>query len=107
MWRTMGSPNPLHSIELGPGRGLFAADVLAWTSRKLPEFDRALKYELVETSASLRQRLQQQFAADSRVTIRESIDAAFNVAGENVIVFGNEFFDALPTEILDHRGEIR
>src|SRR4051812_11766983 len=72
MWRTMGSPNPLHIIELGPGRGLFAADVLAWTSRKLPDFDRALKYALVETSASLRQRLQQQFAADSRVTIRES-----------------------------------
>jgi SAM-dependent MidA family methyltransferase len=107
MWQTMDSPNPVQIIELGPGRGLFAADVLAWTARKLPDFDQALKYELVEISASLRQRLQQQFAGDSRVTIHESIDAAFDAAGENVIVFGNEFFDALPTEILDHRGEIR
>ena len=28
-------------------------------------------------------------------------------AGENVIVFGNEFFDALPVEVIDHRGAVR
>jgi SAM-dependent MidA family methyltransferase len=107
MWQAMGAPDALSIIELGPGRGLFAADVLAWVKRKFPGFDRALKYALVETSTSLRSRLQPQFATDPRVTIHDSLDAAFQAARKNVIVFGNEFFDALPTEVLDYRGELR
>jgi len=107
MWRAMESPEELTVIELGPGRGLFASDVLAWSTRKLPEFGNALKYRLVETSAWLRQRLTERFADDPRVTIHDSIDSAFESAGKNVIVFGNEFFDALPTEVLDYRGELR
>ncbi len=114
MWRTMDSPESITIIELGPGRGLFAADVLSWVRRKFPEFDRSLKYSLVETSPSLRARLHQRFEVDSRATnhdprisIHASLDSAFEEAGENVIVFGNEFFDALPTEVLDYRGELR
>src|SRR6476620_3229500 len=37
MWRTMDSPESLTIFELGPGRGLFAADVLNWVRRKFPE----------------------------------------------------------------------
>jgi SAM-dependent MidA family methyltransferase len=114
MWQTMGSPDSLSIIELGPGRGLFAADVLAWVDRKFPEFASALTYLLVEMSASLRERLHQRFelvpestSDGSRISIHESLDSAFQASSENVIVFGNEFFDALPTEVLDHRGELR
>ena len=107
MWRVMGSPDSLTIIELGPGRGLFAADVLAWTKRKFPEFDRALRYSMVEASDSLRARLQQRFENDSRAVIRHSLESAFEGTKDDVIVFGNEFFDALPTEVLDHRGELR
>jgi SAM-dependent MidA family methyltransferase len=51
--------------------------------------------------------LSERFTDDPRVTIHESLESAFEAAGENVIVFGNEFFDALPTEVLDYRGELR
>ncbi len=44
--------------ELGAGRGLFAQDVLDWSIRKFPEFFRALHYSLVESSPSLRQKIQ-------------------------------------------------
>src|SRR5437899_10202313 len=116
MWQTMGSPESLTIIELGPGRGLFAVDVLAWVKRKFPEFYRALTYSLVETSASLRERLHQRFEPEleprtanhgSRVTIHDSLESSFQASSESVIVFGNEFFDALPTEVLDYRCELR
>jgi SAM-dependent MidA family methyltransferase len=110
MWQVMGSPEKLSIIELGPGRGLFAADVLDWSSRKFPELAGGLKYLLVETSSSLRERLAARFQTEvaiGRVAIFSDVRQAFDATEENVIVFGNEFFDALPSEILDYRGELR
>ena len=107
MWRLLGSPAQIDIVELGPGRGLFAQDVLDWIGKKFPEFAPALHYRLVETSAMLRDRLQQRFAGKSNVSLHDSIESTCEGAGQNVIVFGNEFFDALPAEVLDHRGELR
>src|SRR5579863_9654095 len=59
MWRVLGSPEKIAVVELGPGRGLFAQDVLDWSEKKFPEFFRALRYVLVETSPPLRQRIEQ------------------------------------------------
>ena len=50
MWRALGSPETITLKELGPGRGLFAQDVLDWSKKKFPEFFRALRYVLVERS---------------------------------------------------------
>ena len=58
MWRVVGSPEQIEILELGPGRGLFAQDVLDWSEKKFPEFFRALQYSLAESSPALRQRLQ-------------------------------------------------
>ena len=48
MWRALDAPAHLRVIELGPGRGLFARDVLDWSRKKFPEFFAALHYALVE-----------------------------------------------------------
>lgn len=107
MWRSLGSPQTIDVLELGPGRGLFAQDVLAWARKTFPAFHHAIRYTLVESSPALRQRLEELF--------RESIDAgkvgvqAELGAGprlENVIVFANEFFDALPVEVLTPEGQL-
>ncbi len=37
----------------------------------------------------------------------DSLEAAAATIGENVILFGNEFFDAMPVEVVDHRGALR
>jgi SAM-dependent MidA family methyltransferase len=58
MWRALGSPAQIEILELGPGRGLFAQDVLDWSEKKFPEFFHATHYSLVESSPVLRQRLQ-------------------------------------------------
>ena len=126
MWRALGSPAQIEILELGPGRGLFAQDVLDWSEKKFPDFFRALHYRLVETSFVLRKRLQatleRHFAAG-----RTSLCSASSTLGEGttsvvpnkaaqaralapevpVIVFANEFFDALPVEVLSPQGELR
>ena len=50
IWRALGSPPQIEILELGPGRGLFAQDVLAWSEKKFPEFFHALHYSLAERS---------------------------------------------------------
>ena len=110
MWRALDSPRRIDVIELGPGRGLFARDVLDWSAKQFPDFSRALHYALVERSPHLRERLQERLAehiAAERARVFESLEAAASTAGENIIVFGNEFFDALPVEVVDYRGALR
>jgi SAM-dependent MidA family methyltransferase len=180
MWRTLGSPGKIEILELGPGRGLFAQDVLDWSEKKLHGFFEALHYTLVESSPSLRARLEATFReriaagkvsalprhADSDVNMplnptgedaRRSADTVApssprEVVAETrgtekqdrktekhggseqqhereghgfsraenlplpmralapevpVIVFANEFFDALPVEVLSEKGCLR
>jgi SAM-dependent MidA family methyltransferase len=126
MWRVLESPKQIEIMELGPGRGLFARDVLDWSEKKFPEFFRAVHYRLVESSPALRQRLQttleRDFAAGkaslcsgSILSIGEGTTSAVPnkaslaraLAPEvPVIVFANEFFDALPVEVLSPQGEL-
>ena len=57
IWRVLGSPPQIEILELGPGRGLFALDVLTWSEKKFPSFFHALQYSLAERSPKLRERL--------------------------------------------------
>jgi len=108
MWRVLGSPEQIEIMELGPGRGLFARDVLDWSRQKFPDFFRALHYTLLERSAALREKLaatlEEHIVAGKAVVVG---DVASYVSTQNVIVFANEFFDALPVEVLSHHGAMR
>jgi SAM-dependent MidA family methyltransferase len=117
MWRALGSPEQIVVKELGPGRGLFAQDVLDWSEKKFPEFFGALQYQLVEQSPSLRERIAQ--TLNRRLESGKSVfsdpksplpaNSAGNGAPETdaTIVFANEFFDALPVEIVSAKGSLR
>jgi SAM-dependent MidA family methyltransferase len=178
IWRVLGSPAKIEILELGPGRGLFAQDLLDWSEKKFPAFFHALHYSLAERSQKLQARLRgvlDRFlengaaslvpedtvprglkpwfsdasgglanavpssdaasspdAAPSRDALssryaagsfyataekpRESTTSAVpnNAMDERalapevpVIVFANEFFDALPVEILSTQGALR
>ena len=139
MWRALGSPGRIGILELGPGRGLFAHDVLDWTQKKFPEFFGALHYTLAENSPALRERLQETLSMhlqSGKASLSSSFSAA-KAAEENkaliaarkpcatqdqtspayeivpspvsnpTIVFANEFFDALPVEVVGSKGELR
>ena len=78
MWRVLGAPATIVLRELGPGRGLFAQDVLDWSEKKFPEFFRALRYELVENSPALRERIERTLersiqSGKAAAVVRESL----------------------------------
>ena len=110
MWRLLGAPERIDLMELGPGRGLFALDVLDCCAKQFPEFARALRYGLVEQSVTLRTRLQERLndrISGGTAFIYDRLDEATSQAGNCVILFANEFFDALPVAIVDARGVVR
>jgi SAM-dependent MidA family methyltransferase len=151
MWRALGSPEKIGIRELGPGRGLFAQDVLDWAEKKFPDFFRAVRYVLVENSPALRQRIEATLSkrlksgkAELGQDVSEAVrretsgaethaDGTASIAGlkrcatQNLnfapgcevfpfpiiseqnptIVFANEFFDALPVEIVSSHGSLR
>ncbi len=120
MWRVLGSPEKIEVLELGPGRGLFARDVLDWSEKKFPEFFRALHYSLWERSEALRVRLKTTLerhfgAGKASIVQRPKLSSSEGHYGTPktvrpsvpVIIFANEFFDALPVEVLSPEGELR
>jgi SAM-dependent MidA family methyltransferase len=106
MWRVLESPAQITVRELGPGRGLFAQDVLDWSEKKFADFFRALTYELDERSPALRKRIEETLARhiESGKARLEKSRAASDVP---VVVFANEFFDAIPVEIVSSLGSLR
>jgi len=127
MWRALGSSEKVEILELGPGRGLFAQDVLDWSEKKFPEFFDALHYSLAESSPALRQRLPATLSKHFRsgkASLAQrlkppsydgsrgkakamSFHGVFSISDEvPIIVFANEFFDALPVEVLSPQGAL-
>jgi SAM-dependent MidA family methyltransferase len=109
MWRALGSPEHINLVELGPGRGLFAQDVLGWSEKKFPDFFRAVHYVLVESSPALRQRIEKTLGnhLESGEAELTALYAPNEASTANTIIFANEFFDALPVEILSAKGSLR
>lgn len=110
MWRALGSPKQIDLLELGPGRGLFMLDVLDWAVKKFPQFADALHVRAVETSEWLQDRLRERlgkYVATEKVTIHPNVTDAEPKLGNVILVFANEFFDALPVDIVSHDGEVR
>jgi SAM-dependent MidA family methyltransferase len=119
MWRMLGSPKQIEIQELGPGRGLFAQDVLDWSQKKFAEFFHALHYSLEESSPALRTRLQATLSrhlGTGRASLGKGTTSIVPNHAQTsralapevpLIVFANEFFDALPVEVLSSQGELR
>jgi SAM-dependent MidA family methyltransferase len=106
MWRVLGCPNPVLLHELGPGRGLFARDVLDWSEKKFPDFFHALRYGLIESSPALRQ-LTEENLDRHLVSGKAALVPPGEYPGNAHIVFANEFYDALPVEIVGSQGSLR
>ena len=129
MWRVVGCPDRIVLRELGPGRGLFARDVLDWSEKKFPEFFAALRYELNEQSPALcsciEQNLSRHIASGKAQISHDEFEVTPTGKGATLvateadqnsaalaaevltIVFANEFFDALPVEIVSSEGSLR
>ena len=100
VWQSMGQPQHVRLVELGPGRGTLLADALR-TVRTVPAaFRDAIDLHLVETSESLRAE-QAALLADAGPTWHERFET---VPPGPVLVIANEFFDALPIRQFERVG---
>ena len=93
VWQSMGTPNRICLVELGPGRGTMMADILR-AAKILPAFDEAISVHLVETSPALRERQREKLSDAGKSIVWD--DRLDNVPKSPSIYFANEFFDALP-----------
>jgi SAM-dependent MidA family methyltransferase len=92
-WRTMGSPESVRLVELGPGRGTLMLDALR-AAKVLPEFRAAVVAHMVEVSPVL-ETLQRLALGASDITVHWHKSLG-DVPDGPLIVIANEFFDALP-----------
>jgi SAM-dependent MidA family methyltransferase len=112
IWQALDRPPQIEILELGPGRGLFARDVLDWSNKKFHEFFAALTYTLQESSPALRAKLRdnlREHIGTGKATVPEErpTGPCRTLAPETpLIIFANEFFDALPVEILGTAGKL-
>ena len=111
IWQALERPSAIEILELGPGRGLFARDVLDWSKKKFPGFFDALTYTLQESSPALRAKLRDNLGGHVGIgkAVVPDLSAKIHrtLAPETpVIIFANEFFDALPVEILSTQGKL-
>ena len=96
-WNAMGRPDPFALVEIGPGRGTLAADLVR-TARSQLAFARASRLHLVETSPTLRDA---QREAVGEATWHERVT---HVPPMPLVVVANEVLDALPFEQYRHAG---
>jgi NADH dehydrogenase [ubiquinone] 1 alpha subcomplex assembly factor 7 len=102
-WQRLGSPDPVHLVELGPGRGTLMADALR-AARLLPAFAQAARLHLVETSPVLRARQEAALAACGVPVAWH--DTLAGVPGDApLLLLANEFLDALPVRQFQRAGE--
>jgi NADH dehydrogenase [ubiquinone] 1 alpha subcomplex assembly factor 7 len=93
VWTSMGSPSPVHLVEIGPGRGTLMSDALR-AARIVPEFQEALDVWLVEVSPTLAT-MQHERLLDCGVGVAWAQKLG-NIPAGPAIVLANEFLDALP-----------
>jgi SAM-dependent MidA family methyltransferase len=121
IWQALDRPAAIEILELGPGRGLFARDVLDRCKQRFPDFFAALTYTAQESSPALGAKLGDNLrehldigkatVSDEGPILAERRSASAEIrralsVEAPLIVFANEFLDALPVEILSTHGKL-
>ncbi|MEP3224850.1 MAG: SAM-dependent methyltransferase [Parasphingorhabdus sp.] len=89
LWLRKGSPDHIHYVELGPGRGTLASDAL----RAMSKFGAKPQVHFVETSPELKAK---QAKVHESAAWHETIETL--PTDGPLLIVANEFFDALPVE---------
>lgn len=104
MWEMLGCPARFSWVEMGAGRGLFAADFLRWVKISRPDFLEALEYVVVEPGPRQRARVLDRVVGEvdrARFRAVASIEELHSITG---CFFSNELVDAFPVSIVTRYG---
>ncbi len=95
----LGHPTRFTVIEMGPGKGLFAQELLRECSKLNSDFSQRLTYLLVERSQvmkSIQERNLHEYIEKGWLVEWHSSLADLDTQSVHGVVFSNEFVDALP-----------
>jgi SAM-dependent MidA family methyltransferase len=104
MWSAMGRPQPFTWVEMGAGRGIFASDLLSWSTGALPEFAAVLDYVAIEPGSQQRQRIEARLAEKGmggKVRLLAHLEELAPATG---CFFSNELVDAFPVSVVTRTG---
>ncbi len=105
----LGRPDPFTVVEMGPGKGLLARDILTACEQDAPSLFARLRYVLIERSqamiAAQQQHLAPWLAAPGRVSWVQGLEA-LGTGSVTGVAFSNELVDAFPVHrVRIERGE--
>ncbi|MEG5058969.1 class I SAM-dependent methyltransferase [Microcoleus sp. A2-C5] len=106
MWQILGKPDTFAIVEMGAGRGTFAAHLLQYLQLKYPDLFKSLEYIIVEISPVLLAQQQRQLA-EFKIVKWCNWD---EIANNSIVgcFFSNELVDAFPVhQFIVEKGEIR
>ncbi|AFY96630.1 class I SAM-dependent methyltransferase [Chamaesiphon minutus] len=93
MWQILGEPQLFSIVEMGAGRGLLAAQILAYSQREYPDFFRSIDYIIIETAPAM---IVAQQARLQDLPVRWRTWAEIPDRSINGCFLSNELIDALP-----------
>jgi SAM-dependent MidA family methyltransferase len=102
----LGHPDPFMIVEMGPGKGLLAKQVLMSCQRMSDSLSRRLRYVLIECSPAMRIAQQEQLGGiGPSVSWLEDLSS---LAPESVngLMFSNELPDAFPVHRVEKVGQV-
>lgn len=103
----LGRPDPFTLVEMGPGKGLLARDILTDCVAQAPAFAGRLRYLLIERSPAMRARQQATLdpwlAQPGRVAWLEGLEA-LGAGGVVGALLSNELVDAFPVHRVVAQG---
>ena len=93
-WDKIKKPKDLNILELGPGDGTMAKDIIT-TLKKIKHFNGKINYFFLEKSKYLKKKQKEKLIHLNNIYWIKNIK---DFQKNNLVILSNEFFDALPVK---------
>ena len=101
-WNKIKKPKTLNILELGPGDGTMGKDIIS-SLGKINFFKSNVNYYFLEKSKSLKKIQKRNLKNEKNIYWIDNLKEFEKK--DNLIILGNEFFDALPVKQFGKRGD--
>jgi SAM-dependent MidA family methyltransferase len=106
LWLALKRPPRFTVVEMGPGTGALARDILRYSSTRAPAFHAALDYLLVERSPDLVRRQQRTLAEAGILPLPRHVESVDLLPERSIVgcFLSNELLDAFPVHRIKVEG---
>ncbi len=108
VWKSLGKPSEFIVVEMGAGKGGMAEGFLRWAEEIGGDFNKALKYKIVEYSPALIHDQQERVSGENSPEWIRGSAYDLPLGGIVGMVLTNELFDAFPVDrVARINGQLR